>query len=210
MQLGDHRRSFRSITEGCSVIRLPILTGETSVCVSTIASSDDEDGPCFSLTVAGLDRGWGPLSLLHWVTTGECQCVPLCVHWPCSFSSGQDSVQKTVRSCLFSTGGLPSAVSCGGRRGWVNWCPLSVDTQWDLYSVHTKHPLVCSGHCVYTVYTVLYVYKELPNQVEGVWFICGPLLASAHVISAQMCDNRCTYVHPCTHAHITQSMSALQ
>ena len=56
MQLGDHRRSFRSITEGCSVIRLPILTGETSVCASTLASSDDEDGPCFSLTVAGLDR----------------------------------------------------------------------------------------------------------------------------------------------------------
>ena len=39
------------------VIRLPILTGETSVCASTMASSDDEDGPCFSLTVAGLDRG---------------------------------------------------------------------------------------------------------------------------------------------------------
>ena len=52
--LGDHRRSFRSMSY--KVIRLPILTGETSVCVSTMASSDDEDGPCFSLTVARLDR----------------------------------------------------------------------------------------------------------------------------------------------------------
>ena len=31
--------------------------------------------------------------------------------------NSQDAVQKTVQSCLFSTGGLPSAVSCGGRRG---------------------------------------------------------------------------------------------
>ena len=52
--LGDYRRSFRSMSY--KVIRLPILTGKTIVCASTIASSDDEDGPCFSLTVAGPDR----------------------------------------------------------------------------------------------------------------------------------------------------------
>jgi len=43
--------------------------------------------------------------------------LKVCVCVFALFSSGQDSVQKTVRSCLFSTGGLPSAVSCGGRRG---------------------------------------------------------------------------------------------
>ena len=31
-------------------------------------------------------RGSIPLSLLDWVPTIECQCVPLCVHWSCSFT----------------------------------------------------------------------------------------------------------------------------
>ena len=61
----------------------------------------------------------------HWLTEHilEFRCFnpsPLYVLalFVCSCDgNSQDAVQKTVRSCLFSTAGLPSVVSCGGRRG---------------------------------------------------------------------------------------------
>ena len=82
---------------------------------------DGKDVSSFSVSAAGLDRRWGEVLLCHYFTdsTRECRCVPLCVHWSCSFFSCEDTVQKTVSSCLFSTGGLPSAVYCSGRRRWV-------------------------------------------------------------------------------------------
>ena len=32
---------------------------------------------------------------------------------------------------------------------------LSVDSKWDLYSVHAEHPLVCNGHCVHTIHYII-------------------------------------------------------
>ena len=69
---------------------------------------------------------------------------------PSPVDKTQSRRQPGVVCSLLVVSLLLSAAVVGGEGESIG--AVSVDSQWDLYSVHTKHPLVCSGHCVYTVY----------------------------------------------------------
>ena len=129
--------------------------------------------------------GWTEGEVLcHYFTESQLESVSV-FHFVCTdpVPSPVDKTQSRRQSglvCSLLVVSLLLSAVVGGEGESIG--VLSVDSQWTftLY-IQSIHRFVVD--VVYTVYTILYVYKELPNQVGGVWFICSPLLASTHVMN---------------------------